>query len=288
MAETDYYTTLHRSMFARINEVGAKPFLLFQYYLTYKTAPRINPSLKTIALDMGIVDKNGKAQISAVSHLKKELIEAGWIQEIDGEIQIILVEKNSTVEKISSRKLRKSQQVLRKSQVPYIRTEKEKEIKLEKENLSPRETPKVSIGRQTGILAADLIESDEKHIHTQTIVDGLKERLGTPFMLPKEFEWIATINFAWLNEFSAERYLETFDLLEKIRKKKRGEWRVTPAMIEKNIADKEKLEIELGSAENGSNQKPNNGNKRTDADVFAESADFYQQWEQREAGNFPN
>jgi hypothetical protein len=31
-----------------------------------------------------------------------------------------------------------------------------------------------------------------------------------------------------------------------------------------------------------------NGNKRTDADVFAESADFYQQWEQREAGNFPN
>jgi hypothetical protein len=44
----------------------------------------------------------------------------------------------------------------------------------------------------------------------------------------------------------------------------------------------------LKEKENGSNQKPNNGNKRTDADVFAESADFYQQWEQREAGNFPN
>ena len=139
MAETDYYTTLHRSMFARINEVGAKPFLLFQYYLTYRTAPNISPSLKTIALDMGIVDKNGKPQISAVSHLKKELIDAGWIQEKDGEIIITLVEKNSTVEKISSRKLRKSQQVLRKSQVPIYRTEKEKEIKVEKDSLSPRE-----------------------------------------------------------------------------------------------------------------------------------------------------
>jgi hypothetical protein len=137
VAETDYYTTLHRSMFARINEVGAKPFLLFQYYLTYRTAPKISPSLKTIALDMGIVDKQGKPQISAVSHLKKELIEAGWVEEKDGEILITLVEKNSTaVEKISSRKLRKSQQVLRNSQPPYIRNEKEKEIEIKKDSLS--------------------------------------------------------------------------------------------------------------------------------------------------------
>jgi hypothetical protein len=110
--KTDYYTTLKRSMFRRINEVGAKPFLLFQYYLTYASASRINPSLKTVALDMGILDKKGVPQISAVCHLKKELIEAGWIREENGEIFITLqLEK---VEKISTPPLRKSQQPIEK------------------------------------------------------------------------------------------------------------------------------------------------------------------------------
>lgn len=141
----------------------------------------------------------------------------------------------------------------RKSSQKEIR---EEEIK--RENLSPREFPKTSVNGQSGILASDLLD-EEKPEFVRLVFDGLKVRLGTPGALPKEFEWKAATDFAWINHFSGERFLQTYDLLEKIRKKKRGDWRVTAGMIETNIADIERLEIELRNLENG---KISGGNNR--------------------------
>ena len=133
--------------------------------------------------------------------------------------------------------------------VSHITLLEEEEL-LKDNSLSPRvreEIPKIQFGRKGGILADDLAEGDSaKKIELiQKITGGLKVRLGTPFVLPNEVRWVDSIDFTWLNKFSAERYLKTYDLLERIRKKKRGKWHITPEMIEKNIAQIEKLELEI-------------------------------------------
>lgn len=259
MAENEYFAKTTRTSLAFIKEVGAMPFLLFQYYQTWATAPDgIKPSLKTVCDDLGLTK-------SAVCNLKKILIQKGWIREESGEIFLLKsFRKNERRSEILNDRSEKMNESFRKNERPIYKDEKEKIEGKREEYLSPRETPKTSVGNRNGILAADVLESEAKDIHFRLIVDGMKERLGTPGGLPKEFEWVAAVNFAWINNFSAERFFQTFDLLERIRKKKLGQWRITAGMIENNIADTERLEIELRNLENGTdaNQKQranNNG-----------------------------
>lgn len=87
---TEFYTTTTRTMLKYVREVGAMPFVLFEYYQTYETAPDgIRPSLETIAIDLGILDKKGKPSKSAVCNLKKILIEKKWIKEENGRIILL-------------------------------------------------------------------------------------------------------------------------------------------------------------------------------------------------------
>lgn len=64
-------------------EIGAMPFLLFQYYLTWETASDgISPSLKTVADDLGL-------EPNAVCNLRKKLVQFGWIKYENGEVFIL-------------------------------------------------------------------------------------------------------------------------------------------------------------------------------------------------------
>lgn len=84
----DYWSKTTRSMLGTVKEVGAMPFILFQYFLTYESAADgIKPSLQTIADDLGI-KKN------AVCNLKKILILKKWIREENGEISILKTFEN--------------------------------------------------------------------------------------------------------------------------------------------------------------------------------------------------
>lgn len=90
-----------------------------------------------------------------------------------------------------------------------------------------------------------LSPTDAEQIFTQILVDGLKTRLGTPVVLPDEWKWTKSIEAAWKNSFSAENALEVFDLLEKIRKKKKAPWTVSPELWARKIPKIEELRNEL-------------------------------------------
>ena len=106
-------------MLRMVKEIGAMPFILFQYYLTYQSASDgIRPSLQTTADDLGLTK-------SAVCNLKKILLEKEWIKESRGEIFILKsFRKNERSEKMNnySEKMNDS---FRKNESPYIRNEKE-------------------------------------------------------------------------------------------------------------------------------------------------------------------
>lgn len=83
MSKSKYYANLKRSMFSAHRQVGAMPFLLFQYYRTWETASNgIKPKLKTICEDLGVEPSN-------VCNLRKKLIQAGWIKYENGEVFIL-------------------------------------------------------------------------------------------------------------------------------------------------------------------------------------------------------
>lgn len=143
-----------------------------------------------------------------------------------------------------------------------------------KEVLSPggREIPKTSFNGRSGIFVGDISEDKEQTALLLEIFDGLKTRLGTPAALPKEFRWRESVHFTWVNRFTAKRFLETYDLLDLIRKRKGKNWKITPEMIEDNIADIEKLEIELRGLENGTSIQSNtnghkNGSEKSNSEI---------------------
>ncbi|MBX7170593.1 MAG: hypothetical protein K1X72_06515 [Pyrinomonadaceae bacterium] len=123
----DYWTKTSRSMLRMVKEIGAMPFVLFQYYLTYQSSSDgIRPSLQTTADDLGLTK-------SAVCNLKKILLEKEWINESRGEIFILKsFRKNEYSEKMNnshSEKMNnyseKMNDSFRKNESPYIRNEKE-------------------------------------------------------------------------------------------------------------------------------------------------------------------
>jgi hypothetical protein len=264
----DYYTKIYRSTFSRINEVGAKPFLLFQYYLTYATAKKINPTLKTIALDMGILDKQGKPQISAVSHLKKTLINAGWVKEENGEIFITLEGEN--VEKISTPDLRKSQQSIEK-----ISTIVEKNsINVEKIS-----TP---IYKEREIKEIKEIKREE-HTHPREnfscqLLQFVQEQKNTLAGLKDAPKWQRVFELAFDKQIEASEVERCYLLLEKQRVIKKASWQITPDMISENLLNMERLESEIFRLENNGvnqNAKQHSTGKKGNADIIAEYEEYF-------------
>ncbi len=79
----DYYCKTTRSMLANVKEVGAMPFILFEYYLTWASAPNgIKPPLQRISDDLGLEKNN-------ICNLRKKLIDAGWIRFENDEVFIL-------------------------------------------------------------------------------------------------------------------------------------------------------------------------------------------------------
>ena len=248
-------------MFQRINEVGAKPFLLFQYYLTYATAPKINPSLKTIALDMGILDKKGNPQVSAICHLKKELIKAGWIKEIDGEIII-------TLEKIST-------EPLRKSQSPYKEEKEQLEITKEEKNIySAHET----------FSDESQITNDEHAAKIDETFVWLRQKKNLS-RLPQS-EWLALFTDLEAESITLDGFKEFYVWAESeswiVEKKVTLSPNVLRRMVEK-YKNREHLEAKrkIQETKNGKNYQPNqpnintNGAKRTNRDKLAGYSDIF-------------
>lgn len=94
----------------------------------------------------------------------------------------------------------------------------------------------------------------------QICLDGMKTRLCSPHTLPNQFEWLKKFEFFELNQSTPEIFLETFDLLEKIRKKKKAAWTIKPETIEKNFGKIKSLRNELEQLENGANNGQNQQN----------------------------
>lgn len=91
-----HQTTTTREMLASVKTIGAMPFILFEYYLTWQDEPNgIRPSLETIATDLGLFDKQGRPSKSAACNLKKILISKGWIKEENGQVIILKSFRNS-------------------------------------------------------------------------------------------------------------------------------------------------------------------------------------------------
>lgn len=134
-------------MLAYVREVGAMPFILFEYYLTYETAPDgIRPSLETIAKDLRLFDKKGNPSKTAVCNLKKVLIDEKWIKEENGRIIILKSFRNSEhhSENLNdlSENLNEDSEILNGTDVANkgFTSEKEKENKKKKDIYSAHET----------------------------------------------------------------------------------------------------------------------------------------------------
>ena len=280
-------------MFQRINEVGAKPFLLFQYYLTYATAPKINPSLKTVALDMGILDKKGNPQVSAICHLKKELIKAGWIKEIDGEI-IITLEKISTeplrksqqpIEKISTESLENLNEPLRKSQSPYKEEKEQLEITKEEKNIySAHET----------FSDESQITNDEHAAKIDETFVWLRQKKNLS-RLPQS-EWLALFTDLEAESITLDGFKEFYVWAESeswiVEKKVTLSPNVLRRMVEK-YKNREHLEAKrkIQETKNGKNYQPNqpnistNGAKRTNRDKLAGYSDIFAKYPSEKASD---
>lgn len=132
------------------------------------------------------------------------------------------------------------------------------ETKDQKKSLSPAgsEIPTENFGRKTGIKVSDLnpeIEASD----LATVLEGIRERTGYLVALPKEFEWISATERGFKNGFSPPLMLEVYDLLERIRKRKGGRWRITVNYWEENLARRDELILELNEL-NGSGTGANN------------------------------
>lgn len=98
----------------------------------------------------------------------------------------------------------------------------------------------------------------------QTCLAGMNIRLNAPHTLPKQFDWLKRFELWELNESTPENFLETYDLLEKIRKKKKAAWTVTFETVEKNFGKIESLRNEVAQLEeetHGSSNTKTNGFK---------------------------
>lgn len=126
-------------MLREANAVGAKPFILFQYYLTWQNARGgIFPGLKTVADDLQIAP-------AAICNLRNVLIKAGWISVQNGRVSIlktfILNECHSDDMNADSDDMNKNSDNMNPL---YIVSELEDSKKKEKEKLARQKRPKTA------------------------------------------------------------------------------------------------------------------------------------------------
>lgn len=131
----DYYAVATRTMLSEVKEIGAMPFILFEYYLTWTTAPEgIKPPLQQIADDLGL-EKN------AVCNLRTKLVKAGWIKYENGQVFITksFTKNESPSENYSQKMNEDSQKMNNRSQKmnPLYKEENSKDSKKEGEENAP-------------------------------------------------------------------------------------------------------------------------------------------------------
>lgn len=175
----DYWTKTTRSMLSEAKEVGGMPFMLFQYYLTWASAPEgIKPTLARTCEDLGL-------EKSAVCNLRKKLIEKGWIRLEKDEV---FITKSFTKNECCSQKMKndsqkvndysqkmnepftKSEQSFTKNESPY-KEEKEQERTIEKEQ-EEREGAPAPAQFQSSVRNLGIEESQHKKIERR---DDLKD-----------------------------------------------------------------------------------------------------------------
>jgi hypothetical protein len=129
--------------------------------------------------------------------------------------------------------------------------EKNKEENKRVEENAPTPKKEKVVGNLRGIPVQEIIgdETDDESEFFREVVDGLKTRLNTPTRLPNERKWLESVEWSWQNRFPPEQTLEVFDLLEKIRKKKKAVWSVSPELWQSSIPKIESLRIELENLE---------------------------------------
>lgn len=279
---TDFYTRLNRSMFASIREVGAMPFALFQYYRTWATAEFIAPKPERIAVDMGLIDKQGKPSKSAVANLKKVLKEKRWIDEVDGKIVLLkFVDSseylnpsqfqrsdilNARTENINenSENLNDSSENLNAIYKEENKQETKKNEEISITNANKQTKGYLQIGKNSPQTADEIGEAiwgqpdvpaaSPRANYFQICTDGMKKRLKTPTRLPEHWKWQRVFEFWRDNNGSAEDFLTIFDLKEEIRIRKKENWMLTPSIMEKCFGKLESLKNELENLKNGGNE----------------------------------
>jgi hypothetical protein len=247
----DYFAKINRTMLAAVREVGAMPFLLFEYYMTYSTAPEIRPSLETIAKDLGILDKKGKPSKSAVCNLKKILIEKGWIREESGCIFLL---KSFRISENHSEFLNES---FRNSERPLYKDEKEKEERKDEKNeiYSAHETfSENELG----------LGDDAFATNVELTFQWLRQKKNL-VRLPQT-EWVALFTELETEGISLDGFKEFYLWVENL------DWvtgtvsvKLLRGQIEayKNREHLEAKRIIKNGANNGKNQQYSNGNKPT-------------------------
>lgn len=152
----DYFARTTRDMLGSVKEIGAMPFILFQYYLTYENASEgIYPSLDKIANDLGL-------KKSAICNLRKRLIKAGWIQEEKGQIFILKsftknenhsqkmndgFTKNENHSQIVNQDSQKMNESFTKNESPYKEEREKKEREKREEEKQPAAQSQVQKNR---------------------------------------------------------------------------------------------------------------------------------------------
>lgn len=87
--------------------------------------------------------------------------------------------------------------------------------------------------------------SDQEIAFAETVMAGLRDRFGTN-QLRDEGLWSQTIEFAFINHFSPEEVLETFDLL---RQQKWRKGRISPKTLGDNLPELARLRAETAETD---------------------------------------
>jgi len=175
--KTDYYTKLTRSELSYVKEVGAMPFILFQYYLTWQTNPSgINPSLQTIAADLDL-EKN------AVCNLRSKLIKAGWIRHENE--QVFILKSFTKNERNHSQKMNQS----------FTKNERDHSQKMNKRSQKMNDIYKeLELKELKGLKEKESTKEKTKEtVATKPAPSPRGTRLSDPFLLTSEMRSWASV-----------------------------------------------------------------------------------------------
>jgi hypothetical protein len=255
-----YYVQTTREMLAAAAEVGAKPFLLFQYYLTWQTASEgIKPPLARQSADLGL-EKN------AICNLRARLIKAGWIRLVGDEMNNHSQKMNDYSQKMNE-SFTKNERLFTKNECALKGREltENKQLEITKNKQREREN--------AGAKKATRIPSD--FALSLSLISWSKN-----FLIPKEIDL----------EFETEKFRNFYiGLPPDNPKAKSPDWEA----VWKNWILRAKAYFEKQEKQNGKSNQSNKSNgrgktnaasaKRTNRDKLADYGDIFAKYESENA-----